>query len=41
MFELVLEHPGAMDAAIGVAQVVEKAGMSLGTVIGVHGKQPA
>ncbi len=41
VLELVLEHPGAMDATIGVTQSIEKAGMPLGAISGVHGKQPA
>ncbi len=36
VFELVLEHPGAVNAAIGVAQAVEEAGMSLGAISGMH-----
>ena len=41
VFKLVLEHPGAVDTAVGVAQAVEKAGMALGAISGVHAKQPA
>ena len=41
VLKLVLEHPGAVDTAVGVAQAVEKAGMALGAISGVHTKQPA
>jgi len=41
VLELILEHPSAMDATIGITQIVEKAGMPLGAISGVHGKQPA
>ena len=41
VLKLVLEHPGAVDTAVGVAQAVEKAGMALGAISGVHAKQPA
>jgi len=41
VFELVLEHPGAVDAAIGVAQAIEETGMSLGAVSGMHAEQPS
>jgi len=41
VFELVLEHPGAVDTAIGVAQTIEESGMSLGAISGVHAEQPS
>ncbi len=41
MLELILEHPGTVDAAIGITQTIEKTGMSLGAISVVHGKQPA
>lgn len=41
VFELILEHPGTMDTAIGVTQVIEESGLPFGTVCRVHGKQPA
>ena len=41
VLELILEHPGAVDAAIGVAQAIEETGIPLGSVSGVHAKQPA
>ncbi len=40
VLELVLEHPGAVDAAIGVPQAIQEAGMPLGAMSGVHAEQP-
>ena len=41
MFELIFEDPGAVDAAVGVAELVEEAGIGLGAVARVHTQQPA
>ena len=38
--KLVLEHPGAVDAAIGVPQAIQEAGMALGATSGVHAEEP-
>lgn len=40
VLELILEHPGTMDATIGVTQAIEKAGISFGAISGVHTQQP-
>lgn len=40
VLELVLEHPGAVDTAIGVTQAVEQAGIGLSAIARMHAQQP-
>ena len=41
MREFVLQHPGAVNAAIGVAQPVQQASLSLGAVRRMHPEEPS
>ena len=40
VLKLVLEHPGAVDAAIGVPQAIQEAGVALGATSRVHAEEP-